>query len=42
MKEENAQSKTAFFKVTHFSKSGNDRSDAIENYFKILFHLRAF
>ena len=46
--DENVQSKTAFFKATHISKSGNDSSDAIESYFEVtlscshihfLFHL---
>ena len=32
--DENVQSKTAFFKATHMSKSGKDSSDAIESYFK--------
>ena len=28
----------AFFKATHFSKSGNDSSQAIKTYFEILYH----
>ena len=36
--DENVQSQTAFFKATHFSKSGNDSSDAIKSYLKILYH----
>ena len=36
--DENIQFKTALFKATHFSKSGNDSFDAIKSYFEILYH----
>ena len=40
--DENVQSKTAFFKTTHYSKSGYYSSDANESYFEILRHYQAF
>ena len=33
------QSKTAFIKAIHFSKSGNDSSEAIKSYFENLYHI---
>ena len=36
--DKNVQPKTALIKATHFSKSGNDSSDAIKSYFEILYH----